>query len=64
MLYILFPFATFLQNTIWHQVRIHAVMVIGLYKLLGNPTTKLIEPLSPREEEDPVDSDENKLLDV
>ena len=26
------------------QVRTHAVLVIGLYELLGNPTTQLIEP--------------------
>jgi hypothetical protein len=27
------------RNTIWHRVRTHAVLVIGLYELLGNPTT-------------------------
>ena len=26
------------------RVRTHAVLVIGLYELLGNPTTYLIEP--------------------
>jgi hypothetical protein len=25
-------------------VRTHAILVIGLYELLGNPTTQLIEP--------------------
>jgi hypothetical protein len=28
-------------------VRTHAILVIGLYKLLGNATTKLIEPPGP-----------------
>jgi len=27
--------------------RTHAILVIGLYELLGNPTTKLIEPPGP-----------------
>jgi hypothetical protein len=29
------------------QARTHAVLVIGLYELLGNPTTELIEPPGP-----------------
>jgi hypothetical protein len=29
------------------RVRTHAVLVIGLYELLGNPTTLLIEPPEP-----------------
>ena len=29
------------------QARTHAVLVIGLYDLLGNPTTEVIEPLEP-----------------
>ena len=29
------------------QARTHAVLVIGLYELLGNPTTQLIEPTGP-----------------
>jgi hypothetical protein len=29
------------------RARTHAVLVIGLYELLGNPTTYLIEPLDP-----------------
>ena len=29
------------------RVRAHAVLVIGLYELLGNPTTQLIEPTGP-----------------
>jgi hypothetical protein len=29
------------------RVRTHAVLVIGLYELLGNPTTYLIEPPVP-----------------
>jgi hypothetical protein len=33
-----------LQN----RARTHAVLVIGLYELLGNPTTYLIEPPGPR----------------
>ncbi len=33
------------------RVRTHAVLVIGLYELLGNPTTKLIEPPAPPEHE-------------
>jgi hypothetical protein len=31
------------------RARTHAVLVIGLYELLGNPTTKLIEPPEPQE---------------
>jgi hypothetical protein len=27
------------------RARTHAALVIGIYELLGNPTTKLIEPL-------------------
>ena len=34
-------------------VRTHAVLVLGLYELLGNPTTQLIEP--PKPSECPVD---------
>ena len=30
------------------RARTHAVLVIGLYELLGNPTTYLIEPPGPR----------------
>jgi len=29
------------------RARTHAVLVIGLYELLGNPTTELIEPPGP-----------------
>jgi hypothetical protein len=29
--------------------RTHTVLVVGLYELLGNPTTKLIEPLQESE---------------
>jgi hypothetical protein len=29
------------------QARTHAVLVIGLYELLGNPTTQIIEPPGP-----------------
>ena len=29
------------------RARTHAVLVIGLYELLGNPTTCLTEPLGP-----------------
>ena len=29
------------------RARIHAVLVIGLYELLGNPTAELIEPPGP-----------------
>ena len=36
------PFC-YLQN----RVRTHAVLVIGLYELLGNPTTLLNEPSGP-----------------
>jgi hypothetical protein len=32
-----------LQN----RARTHAVLVMGLYELLGNPTTQLIEPPGP-----------------
>ena len=32
------------------RVRTHAVLVIGLYELLGNPTTQLIEPPGPSSE--------------
>jgi hypothetical protein len=32
-----------LQSWVWT----HAVLVIGLYELLGNPTTKLIQPPGP-----------------
>ena len=34
------PFFCNLQS----RVRTHAVLVIDIYELLGNPTTKLIEP--------------------
>jgi hypothetical protein len=40
MLIILHPFCN-LQS----RARTHAVLVIGLYELIGNPTTYLIEPL-------------------
>jgi hypothetical protein len=36
------PFCN-LQN----RARTHAILVIGLYELLGNPTTLLIEPPGP-----------------
>jgi hypothetical protein len=29
------------------RAQTHAVLVIGLYELLGNPTTQLIEPPRP-----------------
>jgi len=34
------PFFCNLQS----RVQTHAILVIGLYELLGNPTTQLIEP--------------------
>jgi hypothetical protein len=37
------PFFCNLQS----RARTHAVLVIGLFELLGNPTTKLIEPPGP-----------------
>ena len=36
------------QLILYHlRLRTHAILVIGLYELLGNPTTKLIEPPGP-----------------
>ena len=37
------PFFCNLQS----RARTHAILVIGLYELLGNPTTQLIEPTGP-----------------
>jgi hypothetical protein len=37
------PFFCNLQS----RARTHAVLVIGLFELLGNPTTKLIKPSGP-----------------
>ena len=37
------PFCCNIQS----RARTHAVLVIGLYELLGNPTTQLIEPHGP-----------------
>jgi hypothetical protein len=39
---------TFLCN-LQSRARTHAVLVIGLYELLSNPTTKHIEPPGPCE---------------
>jgi hypothetical protein len=35
------------DNLIQSRARTHAVLVIGLHELLGNPTTYLIEPPGP-----------------
>jgi hypothetical protein len=40
-------FLPFIHQYVQSRVRTNAVLVIGLYKLLGNATTKLIEPPGP-----------------
>ena len=37
------------------RVRTHAVLVIGLYELIGNPTTSLIEPPGPHRIQDRIE---------